>query len=179
MSRAVRHFMGHQPTLGKRVFVDDAAVVTGQVTLGDDASVWPCVSIRGDLMPIIIGKGSNVQDGSSLHTSRPMPHNPAGHPLTIGNYVTIGHNATVHGCTIHDESLIGMGAVVLDGAVVEKHVLVAAGSVVPPGKILESGFLYRGNPVQQARPLKPEEIEAIKANATEYITLKDQHLAGE
>lgn len=176
MSRAIRHFMNHAPTLGKGVFVDDSAVVTGQVTLGDDTSVWPCVSIRGDLLAITIGHGSNVQDGSALHTSRPIPFNPTGHALTIGNYVTIGHNATVHGCTIGNECLIGMGSVILDGVVVENQVLVAAGSVVPPGKVLQSGYLYRGNPAQQARPLKPEEIAMIKANALDYIKLKDQHL---
>ena len=175
---SIRSFQNHHPTLGARVFVDASAVVTGQVILGDDVSIWPCVSVRGDLLPIIIGEGSNVQDGSALHTTRKSVHHPEGFPLTIGRFVTVGHSATLHGCTICDGSLIGMGAIVLDGAVVESQVLVGAGALVPPGKRLVSGYLYVGNPVKQVRLLTPDELAFLQHSPRDYIVLKDQHRAG-
>lgn len=171
----IRPFNTIEPQLGNQVFVDQSAVVTGNVTLGDDASVWPCVSIRGDLMPIHIGDRSNVQDGSVLHTTHASEYCPSGFALTIGNDVTIGHNVTLHGCTIQDQSLIGMNAVVLDGAIVEKNVLVAAGSVVGPGKVLESGYLWLGNPIRKARPLTEKEIRFFLYSAQHYVKLKNQH----
>ena len=171
----IRTYNNTTPTLAEGAFVDNSAVVTGEVTLGQDASVWPCVSIRGDLMPITIGARSNIQDCAALHTTHASPFNPTGFPLVIGNDVTVGHNATLHGCTLEDETLIGMNAVVLDGAVVQKHVLVAAGAVVGPGKVLESGYLYVGNPVRQARRLTEKEIAFFTYSAEHYVKLKALH----
>jgi carbonic anhydrase/acetyltransferase-like protein (isoleucine patch superfamily) len=172
----IREFNGHYPKLGHGVFIDPSAVVTGHVILGDDSSVWPCTSIRGDLLSITIGRASNIQDGSALHTTQDSIYNPGGHPLIIGNEVTIGHNAAVHACTIHDQVLIGMGAIVLDGAIIESQVLVAAGSLVSPGKILQSGYLYRGNPARPVRELTPEELGFFKFSADRYVHNKNQHL---
>lgn len=177
MSQAIRAFQGNSPQLAEGVFVDEAAVVTGKVTLGKDSSVWPCVSIRGDLLEIRIGERTNIQDGSVLHTTHASQFNPTGYALTIGNDVTVGHNATLHGCTIHDEVLIGMNAVILDGAIVESQVMVAAGSLVSPGKVLKSGYLYLGNPARQVRQLTEQEIAFFKYSAAQYVALKDKHLS--
>ncbi|MDF2939938.1 MAG: carbonic anhydrase [Gammaproteobacteria bacterium] len=172
----IREFNGHSPKLGKGVFIDPSAVVTGQVSIGDDSSVWPCVSIRGDLLGISIGRATNIQDGSVLHTTQDSIYNPGGQPLIIGDEVTIGHNATVHACTIHDQVLIGMGAVILDGAIIESKVLVAAGSLVSPGKVLTSGYLWRGNPARPVRELSPQELEFFKFSADGYVRSKNLHL---
>lgn len=176
MSKALRKIGVHSPQLGARVFVDDSAVVSGRVVLGDDASVWPQVSIRGDLLAIHIGARTNVQDGAVLHTTHPSQYNVDGFALNIGNDVTIGHGAILHGCTLHDFCLIGMGAIVLDGAVVGSHVILGAGSLVPPGKKLEAGFLYFGNPVKQVRALTDEEKTFLRYSAEKYVELKDLHM---
>lgn len=173
MNSALRSFQGHTPNLGKNVWIDPSAVLIGQVSLGDESSVWPLVSIRGDLLPIEIGSHSNIQDGSILHTSRASQFNSTGHPLKIGNFVTVGHAVTLHGCTIQDGSLIGMGSIVLDGAVIESQVLLGAGSLVPPNKVLKSGYLYLGNPAKQIRPLTEEELEFLKFSPRSYVELKD------
>lgn len=171
----IRSFNEFSPKIGKKVFVDDSAVVTGQVSLGEDSSVWPCVSIRGDLMPITIGARSNIQDGCVLHTTHQSEFFLKGAALSIGDEVTVGHNATLHGCTIHDRALIGMNALVLDGAVVESHVLLGAGSLVPPGKLLQSGYLYLGNPVKPIRKLSDQELAFFEYSALNYVKLKDLH----
>ena len=173
---AIRSFQGLQPQLGARVLVDESAVVIGDVVLGDDSSVWPCVVIRGDMHRIRIGARTSVQDGSVLHITHASDYNPAGHPLLIGDDVTVGHSVCLHGCTIGNRVLIGIGSTILDGAVVEDEVVIGAGSLVPPGKRLASGFLYIGNPVKQARPLKPAEIAFLKTSADNYVLLKDEYL---
>jgi carbonic anhydrase/acetyltransferase-like protein (isoleucine patch superfamily) len=166
---------GH-PVLGQNVFVDASAVVSGQVILGDDVSIWPCVSIRGDLLPIHIGARSNIQDGSILHTTQQSAHAPNGFSLSIGEDVTVGHGVILHGCTIGHLCLIGMGSIVLDGVIVQDEVFLGAGSLVPPGKILESGFLWLGNPVKKIRPLTAEERAFLKISAQNYVQLKAAHL---
>ncbi|SEK20637.1 Carbonic anhydrase or acetyltransferase, isoleucine patch superfamily [Atopomonas hussainii] len=173
---AVRPFLEHTPVLGERVFIDPSAVVLGDVHLGDDSSVWPLVVIRGDMHRIRIGQRSSVQDGSVLHITHAGPYNPDGYPLTIGDDVTIGHKALLHGCTVGNRVLIGMGAIVMDGAVIEDEVVLGAGSLVPPGKTLVSGYLYVGSPVKQARPLSDKEREYFRYTAANYVKLKDQHL---
>ena len=173
---AVRTYNNISPEIGAGVFVDEQAAVIGDVTIGEDSSVWPMVAIRGDVHSISIGKRTNIQDGSVLHVTADNEYNPGGHPLVIGDEVTVGHGAILHACTVGDRSLIGMGATVLDGAIVQSHVMVAAGTLVPPGKVLESGYLYMGNPVKQARPLKEKEIEYFSFSAQHYVNLKDKHL---
>lgn len=174
---AIRPFQGLLPRLGDNVFVDASAVVIGDVEIGDDSSVWPCVVIRGDMHRIRIGARTSVQDGSVLHITHASDYNPAGHPLIIGDEVTVGHSVCLHGCSIGNRVLIGIGSTVLDGAVVEDEVVIGAGSLVPPGKRLESGFLYMGAPVKQVRPLKDSERQFFSYSANNYVKLKDAYLA--
>jgi len=173
----IRSFDGHSPTLGERVFIDPSAVVLGDVTLGDDVSIWPQVAIRGDMHRIRIGARTSVQDGCVLHITHAGPFNTDGWPLHIGCDVTIGHNATLHGCTIGDRVLIGMGATVMDGAIVEADVVIAAGALVTPGKQLRSGYLYVGSPASEARALTDKEMSYFTYSAANYVKLKDRHIA--
>lgn len=173
---AIRDFCGITPKLGERVYVDEQAAVIGKVSLADDVSVWPMVAIRGDVQDISIGERTNVQDGSILHVTADNQFNPGGYPLIIGADVTIGHGAILHACEVKDLCLIGMGATVLDGAVVESNCMVAAGSLVPPGKRLDSGFLWMGSPVAKARKLTDREIEYLSFSSGHYLKLKDQYL---
>jgi carbonic anhydrase/acetyltransferase-like protein (isoleucine patch superfamily) len=157
--------------------VDPAALVIGDVELGEDASVWPMAVVRGDVNYIRVGARSNVQDGSVLHVTRPYPGSDAGWPLIVGDDVVIGHKVTVHGCTIGNRVLVGIGAIVLDGAVVEDDVMIGAGSVVTPGKTLASGGLYLGNPARRARELTVAEIARIPVMAGFYVALKKEYEA--
>jgi len=156
--------------------IDPSAVLVGDITLGDDASIWPLVAARGDVNYITIGKRSNVQDGSVLHVSRPSAKNPDGYPLIIGDDVTVGHKCMLHGCVIGNRILIGMGAVVMDGVVVEDDVFIGAGALVTPNKTLESGYLYVGNPATKRRPLNEQELSFLKASANNYVALKDMYM---
>lgn len=172
----VRAFSGIWPTLGERVFIDPQAAVIGRVTLGDDVSIWPMAVVRGDVNDITIGSATNVQDGCILHVTHDGPYSPGGFPLMVGDEVTVGHAAVLHGCTIGDRCLIGMGATILDGAQLEPECIVAAGSLVPPGAVLSSGQLYRGSPARAARALDDAEREALRYSAGHYVRLKDQYL---
>ncbi|MFT7286437.1 MAG: carbonic anhydrase/acetyltransferase-like protein (isoleucine patch superfamily) [Halieaceae bacterium] len=174
---SLRSFQGHTPQLGNRVLIDPSAVVLGNVELGDDVSVWPGAILRGDMHSIRVGARTSVQDGSVLHITHASDFNPGGWPLTIGAEVTIGHNATLHGCTLGDRILVGMGAIVMDGAVVEDQVVIAAGALVAPGKTLESGYLYAGTPAKAMRPLSEKELNFFSYSASNYVRLKDQHIA--
>ncbi|QBF24475.1 gamma carbonic anhydrase family protein [Pseudomonas tructae] len=174
---AIRSFHNHTPKLGDRAFVDRSAVVLGDVEIGADSSVWPLTVIRGDMHYIRIGARTSVQDGSVLHITHAGPFNPDGFPLLIGDEVTIGHKVMLHGCTLGNRILVGMGSTLMDGAVVEDEVIIGAGSLVPPGKRLESGFLYVGSPVKQARALTEKERAFFSYSAGNYVKLKDQHLA--
>jgi carbonic anhydrase/acetyltransferase-like protein (isoleucine patch superfamily) len=165
------------PKLGERVFVDPSAVVLGDVEIGDDSSVWPLVVIRGDMHRIRIGRCSSIQDGSVLHITHAGPYNPDGFPLIIGDHVTVGHQAMLHGCTIGNRVLVGMGAMIMDGAVVEDEVIVGAGSLVPPGKTLKSGYLYVGRPAKPQRELTEQERAFFTYTAENYSRLKDKHRA--
>ncbi len=173
----IRTYQSITPQLGERAFVDASAVVIGDVEIGEDSSVWPLTVIRGDMHRIRIGKRTSVQDGSVLHITHAGPFNPDGFPLIIGDEVTIGHKVMLHGCTLGSRILVGMGSTVMDGAVVEDDVIIGAGSLVPPGKVLESGFLYVGSPVKQARPLTDKERNFFSYTAGNYVKLKDQHIA--
>ncbi len=174
---AIRCYQGKVPQLGARAFVDDSAVVLGDVELGEDASVWPMAVVRGDMHSIRIGARTSVQDGSVLHITHAGPFNPDGYPLIVGEDVTVGHNVTLHGCTLGSRILVGMGSIVMDGAVVEDEVVIGAGSLVPPGKVLESGYLYVGSPVKQARPLTEKERAFFAYSAANYVKLKELHRA--
>ena len=173
---SIRSYREISPELGKDVFIDESAVVIGDVALGDDSSVWPCAVIRGDMHKIRIGARTSVQDNAILHITHASDYNPDGWPLIIGDEVTIGHGACLHGCTIGNQVLIGIGVTVLDGAIIEDKVIVGANSLVPPGKKLKSGFLYFGNPCKQARPLKETELEFFSYSASNYVKLKNEYL---
>ncbi|MFK7975308.1 MAG: gamma carbonic anhydrase family protein [Halioglobus sp.] len=175
-AQSVRRFAGHSPTLGHRVLIDPSAVVLGDVTLGDDVSVWPQVAIRGDMHTITVGARTSIQDGCILHITHAGPYNKDGWPLTIGSDVTIGHNAVLHGAHVGNRVLVGMGAIVMDGAVVEDDVVIAAGALVTPGKTLSSGFLYAGSPARQMRALTEKEMDYFVYSAKNYVQLKDQHI---
>jgi len=173
----IRPFQNISPTIGKRVYIDPSAVVIGQVSIGDDSSVWPMAVVRGDVHQITIGDRTSVQDGCILHVTHAGPYQPDGFALMIGDDVTIGHNAILHGCTVKNNCLIGMGVTVMDGALVESDVIIGANSLVPPNKKLESGYLYVGSPVKQARKLTQKELEFMPYSANNYVKLKDQYLA--
>ncbi len=173
---AVRTFKGMTPKLGHAVMVDDTAVVIGDVVLGDDVSVWPHTVIRGDMHSIKVGDRCSIQDGAILHITHASDYNPGGYPLTLGNDVTVGHQAMLHGCTIGNEVLIGMQAMVMDGAVIEDRVVLGAGALVPPGKTLASGYLYVGRPAKAARELTEKELSYFKYTAANYVKLKNEYL---
>ena len=174
---AIRKYRNIFPTLGEKCFVDDSAVVVGDGECAEDVSIWPLVAARGDVNYIKIGARTNVQDGTVLHVSRVSDANPLGYPLIIGADVTVGHKCMLHGCTLGNRILVGMGAIIMDGATVEDDVFIGAGTLVPPNKILKSGYLYKGNPAQQARPLKAGEVAFLKQSALNYVKLKDEYIA--
>ncbi len=173
---SMRSYKGIRPQLGERVYVDSTSVLVGDIRIGDDSSIWPLVAARGDVNHIHIGERTNIQDGSVLHVTHKNAENPKGYPLIIGNDVTIGHKVMLHGCEIHDRVLVGMGAIVLDNVVVGSDVMIGAGSLVPPGKILESGYLYVGSPVKQARPLSDKERAFLQKSANNYVQNKDDYI---
>jgi len=172
----IRTYQGITPKLGEGVFIDPSAVVIGDVEIGEHSSVWPMTVIRGDVQSIRIGQCTSIQDGSILHVTHRGPHNPDGFALHIGDFVTIGHKVTLHGCSIDDYCLIGMGSIVMDGAHIEKQVILGAGSLVPPGKILESGYLWVGSPVKRIRALTEKELKFLGYSAQGYKNLKEKHL---
>lgn len=171
----VRSFQGTTPNLGNGTYIDPQALVIGDVEIGDDSSVWPMTVIRGDVNQVRIGQRTNIQDGSVLHVTHAGDSNP-GHSLDIGNDVTVGHKVILHGCTVQDRVLIGMGTTIMDGAVIESDVVIGAGSLVAPGKVLESGYLYLGSPAKRLRPLTEFERNFFTYSAKHYATLKDQYL---
>ncbi len=173
----IRSYKGITPTYDNSVYIDESSVLVGDITLGKDSSVWPLVAARGDVNYIRIGERTNIQDGSVLHLTRASKSNPDGYPLIIGDDVTVGHKVMLHGCQLGNRILVGMGAIVMDNATVEDDVIIGGGSLVPPNKRLESGYLYVGSPVKQARPLTEQERAFLKISADNYVQLKDEYLA--
>ena len=168
---AVYELDGTSPRIAATAWVADSAQVMGSVVLGEDASVWFGTVIRGDTETITIGRGSNIQDASVLHAD-------IGQPLVVGDNVTVGHQVMLHGCTIGDESLIGIGAVVLNGARIGKHCLVGAGSLVTEGKEFPDGSMIIGSPAKVVRQLSPEQIAGLKLSARHYIDNARRFKAG-
>lgn len=173
----VRSFGNSVPKLGEGVFIDRSAVIIGDVDIGADSSVWPGCVLRGDMHSIRIGERTSIQDITLCHVTHAGEFNETGFPLVVGDDCTIAHHVTLHGCTIGSRVLIGMGATVMDGAVVEDDVVVGAGSLVSPGKRLASGYLYLGSPAKQVRPLTDKEKAFFTYSANNYKKLKDQYLA--
>ena len=172
---SIRYFEGHAPSIHTSAFVDEQAMVCGQVTIGADSSIWPMTVVRGDINTIVIGERTNIQDGSILHVTHDSEYAPGGAPLVVGNDVTVGHRVVLHACTVEDLCLVGMGAVVLDGAVIRSGAMIAAGALVSPNKELEGGYLYVGAPARRARELTEQEKRFLKYSAQHYARLKDRH----
>jgi len=175
---SIRPFLGKNPIIAASAYVDEMAVVIGDVTIGEDASIWPMVVARGDDQAIVIGDRTNIQDGSVLHIASDNELSPGGIPCLIGNDVTVGHKVMLHAATVGDRCLIGMSSTILDGAVIEDDTMVGAGSLVPMGKRLESGYLYVGVPVKQVRKLGEKEKYFMKYAAEHYIESKNKFMKG-
>ena len=173
---SIRDFENISPVIAASAYVDETALVIGEVTIDEDASLWPMVVARGDVNTIHIGAGTNIQDGTILHVSHDSEFAPGGFALHIGAGITVGHQAILHGCTVEDRCLIGMAATVMDGAIVRSGAIVGAGSLVPPGRELEGGYLWIGSPARKARPLRPEEEDFLSYSAAHYVELKNRHM---
>ncbi|MDK4624757.1 gamma carbonic anhydrase family protein [Kingella kingae] len=171
----IRAYLHHTPQIDSSVYVDDSATIIGQVVLSVDSSVWCGAVVRGDVNHIHIGQRSNVQDLTMLHVSHQNDAKPEGSPLIIGDDVTIGHMAMLHGCRIGNRVLVGMGSIILDDAIIEDEVVIGAGSLVPPRKRLASGYLYMGSPVQQIRPLTEAERSHFVYSSAHYVKLANQY----
>lgn len=173
---SVCSYNGKSPVIEEFVYIHESAVIIGDVTLEKHVSIWPTAVVRGDVQTVTIGTGTNVQDGCILHVSHDSKYTPGGFPLIIGHGVTIGHRAVVHAGTVGNYCLIGIGAIIMDGAVLEDYVMLGAGALVPPGKKLEGGYLYVGAPAKKVRPLDEEEKRFLEYSYQHYIQLKDEYL---
>lgn len=171
----LRPFNGKSPRLATTAWVDTTAVVIGDVSLAEDVSIWPMAVIRGDINRIRIGARSNIQDGTVIHVTHDGPYTPGGYSTSLGEDVTIGHRAIVHGCTVGSRVLIGMGAILMDAVEVGDDVIIAANALVPPGKTLSSGRLYVGTPARAVRELSAAEREQLLYSAHHYVQLKELH----
>ena len=169
----IRPFNSKKPIIDDSAWIAPDAVITGDVEIGELSSMFYKTVIRGDVNRIIVGNSTNIQDHSMIHGSY------GGRDTVIGDHVTIGHRAIIHGCEIHSNSLIGMGAIILDNTVIEEHVIVGAGALVTMGKTLKSGFLYAGSPARQIKPLSQEMIEEyIYKSAKGYVTVSQAYKLG-
>jgi carbonic anhydrase/acetyltransferase-like protein (isoleucine patch superfamily) len=171
----IRAFAHKRPRIAPGAWIDAAALVIGDVAIGPGSSVWPMSVLRGDIQAIRIGRDTNIQDGSVLHVTHDSPYSPGGQPLIVGNGVTVGHRVILHACTIGDHCLIGMGSIVLDGAVLEPRVMLGAGSLVSSGKRLEGGYLWLGAPARRVRPLSERELAYLEYSAQHYVRLAQRH----
>jgi carbonic anhydrase/acetyltransferase-like protein (isoleucine patch superfamily) len=169
----LRPYEGKEPRLGARVFVAENAAIIGDVEVGDDCSIWFSTTIRGDVNAIRIGARTNVQDNCTIHVTHHA------WPTVIGENVTIGHGAIVHGCTVHRGALIGMGSRVLDGAVVGESALVGAGALVPEGMQVPPRTLVVGVPARVKRPLTEDELAHLERSWRNYVEYKDKYLKAE
>jgi len=160
----IKKVRGKTPVVGDQCFLAETAVLTGDVSLGDECSIWFNAVVRGDVNTVRIGNRVNIQDNATVHCT----YEKFG--TTIGDNVSIGHNAIIHGCTLHDNTIVGMGAMVLDGAEIPSFTMIAAGALVPEGRVLESGYLYMGMPAKKIKPLSEEQIDFfIKRTAKNYV----------
>ena len=171
----IRSYKGIAPSIAPSAYIDASAVIIGQVTIGDNSSIWCNVVARGDVSHINIGKNTNIQDLTMLHVTHYNPGKSVEYPLSIGDNVTVGHKCCLHACTIKNNVLVGMGSTILDNAVIEENVFIGAGSLVAPNKVLQSGYLYFGNPLKQIRLLSVAEISHIQYSADHYVKLMQSY----
>jgi len=165
---AIRTVDGRGPSVDPSAFVADSAEVDGDVVVAAGASIWYGAVLRGDIEPIVVGKGSNVQDGCILHTD-------AGRPCLLGRQVTVGHGAILHGCTVADDALIGMRATVLSGATIGRGAIVGAGALVTEGQVVPEAMLVLGVPARVIRPVRPDEAERARHGTEHYVALGALH----
>jgi len=171
----IERFAGHHPQIHAEAFVHASAVIIGQVRIGAESSVWPNVTLRGDDGPIVVGAQTSIQDGTVVHMTEGRS------TTTVGDRVTVGHAAILHGCTIEDDCIIGMGSIILDNAVVERGSIVGAGALVPPGKRVPAGTVVVGNPFTVLRPCTAADTSFIEYSWREYVkrTRQYREAAGE
>lgn len=162
-------FEKHSPTLGKNVFVPEQATVIGRVTLADEVNIWYGAVLRGDVGNIVVGERTNIQDLSVVHVTNEVFH------TTIGKNVTVGHRAILHGCTVGNNVLVGMGSIILDGAQIGDWCLIGAGALVPPNMIVPPGSVVLGSPGKVVRALRDQERQMIEASAPHYVELAARH----
>jgi carbonic anhydrase/acetyltransferase-like protein (isoleucine patch superfamily) len=168
--KQIEQFLGRAPRISPTAYIAPHTFIAGDVEIGDEVSIWPCCSLRGDIAPIRIGAHSNVQDGSVVHVADDLP-------AIIGEWVTIGHNATVHACTLEDEVLVGMGAIILDGARIGARSIIGANATVTMNKEIPPGSLVMGSPAKVVRTLTDEEQAGVRVWAERYVTLSRIYLA--
>lgn len=173
---SIRPYKGTLPRLGARVYVDEQAAVIGDVVLGDDSSIWPMCSVRGDVNSIRIGARTNIQDGTVIHVTHHHEGALGGRPAIVGDDVTVGHLCILHACTVENRCLIGMGSVVIDNAILREGLILGAGSLVTEGKELEGGYLWLGRPAKRVRELTAEEKAWLEYSAKHYVKLKNDYL---
>jgi len=171
----IRKFENFVPDIHESVYVDETALVLGDVVIGEDSSIWPMTAVRGDVNSIRIGKRTNVQDGSILHVTHDSDYAPGGYALNVGDNVTIGHGVILHACTVGNHCLVGMGATILDGSVLEDFAMVGAGALVSPGKVIEGGYMWLGAPARKVRPITEKERKWLVYSAQHYVDLKNRH----
>ena len=167
----LERFAGQEPRIDPSAFVHEAAVLIGEVVIGPQSSVWPNVTLRGDDGPIHIGAATSIQDNSVIHCTEGLSF------TRVGDRVTVGHSVILHGCTVHDDVLIGMGSVLLDEVVVESGAIVAAGTVIPPRKVVRAGTLVAGNPMRVLRACTPKDLEMIEFGWKAYVKRAAEYLA--
>lgn len=172
----IRSYAGKTPEIAASAYVDESALVIGDVRIGADSSIWPMTVVRGDMHAISIGQCTNIQDASVLHVTHDGKFSPGGFPLVVGDYVTVGHRVTLHACNVGNYCLIGMSATIMDGAVLEDRIIIGAGSLVPTGKVLKGGYLYVGSPVKRVRALNEKELEFLEYSAAHYVKVKNSYL---
>ena len=170
MSATIMPWRGVWPRIADSAFIAPTAAIIGDVRIAEDANIWFGCTLRGETRAVIVGKGSNIQDGSVLHIG-------GGGPTHVGDHVTIGHMALIHGCWLEDRCFIGMQAVVMDDAVIESDAMVAAGALVTQGKRIPSGELWGGRPARKMRDLSPEEIAELNGYAPYYVELARDYMA--
>jgi carbonic anhydrase/acetyltransferase-like protein (isoleucine patch superfamily) len=170
LQQQLAEHLGREPRIGAGVYLGQGVVLAGDVTVGEHSSVWHNSVLRADINAITVGHHTNIQDGSVLHVADP-------YPCVVGNYVTVGHGVILHACTVGDETLIGMGATVLDGAVIGEQCLVGARALVTQQTRIPSGSLVLGSPAKVVRPLTPEERASLRASAEKYVRVTIHYLA--
>ena len=167
----IRSYMGKSPVIPVSCYVDDSAQVVGDVTLGENSSIWMCAVVRGDVHSITIGANSNIQDCCVLHGMRYK------YPVVLGDWVTVGHSVTLHGCTIGNRCLIGIGSIVLNNAKIGDDCIIAAGTLIPENTVVPPRTLWMGSPGKQRRELTEADLESILRYGKNYLDYTKQYLS--